>query len=229
MQVVDGERDGAVCDLVVGRDRAERGLVAGEDRVLRRGRAVRDVVGNGRLRQRGLVLGHLCLVGRDVRLGRGDVRVDLREVVDGGVVLLAQRRHLVLRLRQLRLDGGRLRLGVGDGVTGRGARKTKHSARQHCDDGHCGDPYPLEQRTARKRPRWRGGGNPLYVSHDGTHSYQAAMAASNIPPYQTPVQGRTSGMNSLVKPELRNSKVLSISEVGTERDLTNYRRPPWER
>ena len=64
------------------------------------------------------------------------------------VVLLAQSGHLVLRLTELSLDRRRLGLGVGDRVTSNGARKTKHSARQHCDNGQRGDTDPLEQPAA---------------------------------------------------------------------------------
>ena len=179
VKVVDGERDVALGDLVVHGRRAEGLLVAAEDRVLRGRRAVRDVVGHGRPGERGLVVCHLRRVRRDVGLGRGDVRVDLREVVAGCVVLLAQGGHLVLRLGQLGLDGGGLRLGVGDGVAGGRARQTKHSARQHCDDGQRGDTDPLERTSAPRRPRRGVVMNPLYVSHDGQHSYRKPLGDTN--------------------------------------------------
>jgi len=128
VEVVDGERDVAFGDLVVFGGRTERLFVAAEDWVLGRRGAIRDVVGHGRLGEGGLVLGHLLLVRRHVGLGCRDARIDLRQLVLRLVVLLAQRRHLVLGLGQLRLDGGGLGLGVRDGVTDGGARCDEHSA-----------------------------------------------------------------------------------------------------
>ena len=77
VQLVDGERDVTFGDLVVLGRGAQGLLVAAEDRVLGRRRAVGDVVGHRRLGQRALVLRHLLLGGRDVRLGGLDARVDL--------------------------------------------------------------------------------------------------------------------------------------------------------
>ena len=196
--------------------RADGLLIAAEDRVLRSRRSIGDVVGDGRLGQGGLVLRHLCLVGRDVGFGRRNVRVDLRQVVLRRVVLLAQRGHLVLGLGQLRLDGGGLGLGVGDGVAAGRARQTKHSARQHCDNGQRGNADPPEHTGRSLETAAWSGVKPLYVSHDGPHSYRKHSSVQT-PWVRNAMYGRTVGMKAQVAPhEARNSN-FSWLNVRTKR------------
>jgi hypothetical protein len=71
--------------------------------------------------------------------------------------------------------------------------------------------------------------NPLYVSHDGLHSYQYAFAGSIMLTPKRPFRGDTGGMKTLVKHEFEEIQVFSAVFLGTKGALTNYGRPTWEK